>query len=162
MLAETIVAMVLLGLLITGTLRLNAVAAEALLNRGTLENMGEIAGDYLNEARLGDCTDWRNDLVALGDPLGGDDNHYCYAPISNHYGDLPTRSVASSSCLSGIGDGVEFMLARDLPDVRFNMNVTVLDCYDDAVPGSRAPVRIVTVTGNGKAIERATVGVASP
>ena len=158
MLAETIVAMVLLGLLITGTLRMNAVAAEALLNRETLENMAEIAGDYLNEAKLGDCTPWRNDL---GDPWGGDIDHYCYAPIRNHYGTTYDQA-ASPSCPNGTGNGVNFVLERNLPDVRFEMNVTVLDCYDEAVPGGTVPVRIVTVTGNSKTLERASVGVASP
>ena len=156
-LAETIVAMVLLGLLITGTLRLNAVAAEALLNRETSENMAEIAGDYLNETRLGDCSDWR-----ISNGIGGDNDHYCYAPLSTHYDD-PTNPPAMTEvdCSDPMHKGVEFVLARHLPDIRFEMTVTVFDCYD-IVGGSEMPVRVVRVSGNGKELERASVGVASP
>ena len=159
MLAETIVAMVLLGLLITGTLRFNAVAATALLNRESSENMAEIAGDYLNEARLGDCSDWR-----ISNGIGGDNDHYCYAPLSTHYDD-PTNPPAMTEvdCFDPVHKGVKFVLERNLPDVRFEMTVTVLDCYD-TVEGSGVPVpvRIVRVAGNGKELERASVGVASP
>ena len=154
MLAETIVAMVLLGLLLTGTLRLQAVAATALLHRETLENMTEIAGDYLNEARLGDCADWS----------GSNTDHYCYTPISTHSTSALLRPLPEPVCPPAYdqtrGSGVEFTLERSLPDIRFEMGVTVLDCYG-TVGGREVPVRIVTVSGNGRTLERASVGVAS-
>lgn len=155
MLAETIVAMVLLGLLVTGTLRLQAVAATSLLHRETLENMTEVAADYLNEARLGNCADWQ-----MSNGISGDSNHYCYAPLSTHYPN-PTNPPALTAVAcpdpTKDGSGVEFTLERHLPDVRFEMDVTVLDC-DNTVGSHDVPVRIVTVSGNGKTLERASVG----
>lgn len=155
MLAETIVAMVLLGLLMTGTLRLNAVAVSGLLTRESLENMAEIAGDYLNEARLGDCTNWN----------GSNTDHYCYAPVSTHSTSAVPTQLATPVCPSTYdqtrGSGVEFTLERSLPEVRFEMHVVVMDCYV-TISGSDTPVRIVTVSGNGKTLQRASVGAASP
>ena len=153
LLAETIVAMVLLSLLITGTLKVNAAAASARLNRETLENMAEMAGDYLNEARLGDCTNWS----------GSNTDHYCYAPVSTHSTSAVPPQLTRYGCPDGTrGSGVEFTLERSLPEVRFAMHVVVVDCYDTTYGnGILIPVRIVTVSGNGKTLQRASVGVAS-
>ena len=146
-------ALIVVAAMVPLALNLHMRAAEARIDRASLERMGELAGELLGEARLDDCADWH----LTGDT--SDNDHVCYLPLSIHAG--AAVQTPAPDCDDPIvggdpadGSGVTFTL-----DYR---TIKVLDCHR-LEHNIKWPVRTVQITDwTGRlTLTRSAVGMPS-